>query len=128
MLFDEFIAGTGCRDTAKNYKVYRDLEILYMNSDLSKEQIYEYGKKLVDNSLTDAQVAWNTKIDEQITVYKENIETFKNDLARYETNRDFSIEHGWDDVSFWKREIKFVKARIKSARWNIKQLRECKYV
>ena len=127
MLYDEFIAGTGCRDTAKNYKVFKDLEILYMNSDLPKEQIYEYGKKLVDNSLTEEQVIWNDNIDRQITELKEALEIWKSDVARYESNRDWSKLHGWDDIDFWNKEIKQAKTQMKSIRWNIRQLKDCKY-
>ena len=129
MLYDEFLAGTECRDNAHNYKVYKDLEIMYMNSeDLTKEQIYEYGKKLVDNSLSEAQLLWNENIDRQITSLKESLAIWKDDLERYESNLDWSKLHGWDDTDFWKREIKFAKAQMKSIRWNIRQLKECKYV
>ena len=58
MMYCEFVAGTGCKDTPHNYKVFEDLEVMYMNSDLSKEQIYEYGKKLVDNSKTEKELAF----------------------------------------------------------------------
>lgn len=128
MLYEEFLEGTGCKDKACNYKVYKDLEILYMNSNLTKEQIYEYGKKLVDNSLTDMQLAWNANIDDQIDDLTAELNHYKKDLERYIENRDFSIEHGWEDVAFWKREISFVKGQIRSIRTNIKSLKECKYV
>lgn len=49
MLYSEFVTGTGCKDNEYNYQVYRDLEILYMHSDHSHFEIYEMGKKLVDN-------------------------------------------------------------------------------
>ena len=45
MLFSEFVEGTGCKDNEKNYEVYKNLEIMYMNSNMSKAEIYEYGKK-----------------------------------------------------------------------------------
>ena len=47
MLWHEFIAGTGCRDTENNYQIYKDLEIMYMNSDMSKEKIYELYQALI---------------------------------------------------------------------------------
>lgn len=56
MLYSEFIEGTGCKDTKNNYQVYKNLEIMYMNSNMSKSDIYEYGKKLVDNSKTDEEI------------------------------------------------------------------------
>ena len=56
MLFSEFIEGTGCKDNMHNFKVYKDLEVMYMNSDISKEYIFEYGKKLVDNDVKECRV------------------------------------------------------------------------
>ena len=55
MLFSEFIEGTGCKGTRHNFKVYQDLEVMYDNSNLTKEQIYEYGKKLVDNNVKECR-------------------------------------------------------------------------
>ena len=131
MLYDEFIAGTGCRDTAKNYKVFRDLEILYMNSDLTKEDIYEYGKKLVDNNLTEAQVAWNERIDGEIAEYKGRLETAKANLARYEENRDYAVKEFYYDkyfIDFWKQAVREEKQTIKNIRGVIKNLKATKYV
>ena len=56
MLYSEFIEGTGCQDNRHNFKVFQDLEVMYMNSNLTKEQIYEYGKKLVDNTVKECRV------------------------------------------------------------------------
>lgn len=55
MLYSEFIAGTGCKNTSHNFRVYKDLEIMYDNSGITKEQIYEYGKKLVDNDVRECR-------------------------------------------------------------------------
>lgn len=132
MLYDEFLAGTGCRDTAKNYKVFRDLEILYMNSEeITKEEIYEYGKKLVDNSLTKAQVAWNARVDGEIAEFKDRLETAKANLARYEENRDYAIkEYSYDTyfIDFWKQAVKEEKQTIKNLRGAIRNLKATKYV
>lgn len=51
MLYSEFIAGTDCKDNTHNFNVYKRLEVMYMNSDITKEEIFEYGKKLVDNDV-----------------------------------------------------------------------------
>ena len=132
MLYDEFLAGTGCRDTAKNYKVFRDLEILYMNSEeITKEDIYEYGKKLVDNSLTKAQVAWNERVDGEIAEYKDRLETAKVNLARYEENRDYTAKEFYYDkdfINFWKQAVKEEKQTIKNIRGTIRNLKATKYV
>ena len=126
MLYDEFLTGTGCRDNAKNFEVYKDLEILYMNSDISKEKIYEYGKKLVDNSLSEEQVEWNKNIDKQIAELKEALGYWKDDITRYEENLEVEYDAEWK--AYWKRELKYAKGQAKSIRWNIRQLKDCKYV
>ena len=61
MLYGEFIEGTGCKDNEHNYKVYCDLEIMCMNSDMSKAEIYEYGKKLVDNSKSEKRAGFRSQ-------------------------------------------------------------------
>ena len=126
MLYDEFLTGTGCRDNAKNFEVYKDLEILYMNSDISKEKIYEYGKKLVDNSLSEEQIAWNYNIDTQINELKEALGYWKGDIERYE--QVLATEDSEEWRAYWKRELKYAKCQAKSIRWNIRQLKDCKYV
>lgn len=50
MTWMEFIKGTGCKATEYNYEVFKHLEEIYMISDVSKAQIYECGKALVDDS------------------------------------------------------------------------------
>lgn len=57
MMYSEFAENVGCRDNEHNHEVFRNLEIMYMNSDVSKETIYEYGRKLVDNSQTEERRA-----------------------------------------------------------------------
>lgn len=37
MMYSEFIEGTGCKDSKKNYQIYKELEIIYMNSDCTKK-------------------------------------------------------------------------------------------
>lgn len=56
MLFSEFVENVGCKENAHNFKVYQNLEVMYMNSDISKEAVYEYGKKLVDNDVHEIRV------------------------------------------------------------------------
>lgn len=55
MLYSEFIEGTGCKASMHNFKVFQNLEVMYNNSNLTKEQIYEYGKKLVDNNIKECR-------------------------------------------------------------------------
>ena len=128
MLYDEFMQGTGCRDNADNYKVYKDLEILYMNSDLTKEQIYEYGKKLINNALTASQIEWNNDIDEQIAGLQEQVEYYKGEAVYYE--QCIAMWHGFDaDMEKGaKRNLRRVKNEAKYYRQKIRDLKTCKYV
>lgn len=127
MLFDEFMAGTGCKDNADNYKIYRDLEILYMNSDLTKQQIYEYGKKLVNNSLTAEQVAWNADLEAKIKETKERIEEFKRTIALDEENYEYWRVYDPEYAKLLKRTIASEKKTIKGYRQYIRQLKDCMY-
>lgn len=94
MLYSEFVEGTGCRENDYNYKVYKDLEVMYMNTGLSKAEIYEYGKKLVDNSDTPEQVELKERIKQEIAGHKSQIESYKKDLEfqkqmfEYDSDKD----------------------------------------
>lgn len=119
MLYNEFIEGTGCRDNEHNYKVYRDLEIMYMNSDLTKSQIYEYGKKLVDNSKTQKELEFEAEIKAEIAALKEDIESYKRQLEYEEA----MLENEIKEKSDCKRMIRFYKDNIKMAKNRIYTLR-----
>ena len=128
MHYNEFIQCTGCRDNADNFKVYKDLEILYMNSDLTKEAIYEYGKKLVNNGLTEKQKAWNADIDGQIVDLKRRADDLVKDIERYKENCKYYEDNCWYDIAeTWKRDIKWARAELKTYRNKIKDLKSCKY-
>ena len=134
MLYDEFVENTGCRQTDYNYQIYKRLELIYMNDNtVTKEEIYEYGKKLVDNSLTKEQLKWNEDIDEQIVEIKQRIESGKDDIERYKANLEWSKGTYFGDdlkaeLKFWRRAIKDEQDTIKRLRENIKWLKDCKYV
>ena len=128
MLYDEFLAGTGCRDNKGNFKVYRDLEILYMNSDLTKEQIYEYGKKLVNNELTTEQKEWNAEIDWKIAELQTKVEYFKGEAEYYE--QCITLWTGFDEdmVKGAKKSMRWANNEAKFYRRQIRELKGCKYV
>ena len=127
MLYDEFLAGTGCRDNADNYKVYKDLEILYMNSELTKQEIYEYGKKLVNNALTAAQIAWNEDIDRQIAKVQEQVDYYLGEVEYYK--RVIAMWTGYDEdsVKSGKYQLKRVKREARYYKNKIRDLKTCKY-
>ncbi len=101
MMYSEFVAATGCKDSPKNYEVYRHLEILYMNSDVTKEQIYEYGRKLVDNSKSEREIEAEKKTKAEIAALKAGIEQCKEDIARYKKHLETETDEAW------KREWKY---------------------
>ena len=127
MLYDEFLTGTGCRDNEKNYRVYKDLEILYMNSDLTKEKIYEYGKKLVDNSLSDAQVFWNLQIDKKIAEAQEQVNYYLGEADYYKKAIEMWTGYDEDAVKSGKYQLKRVKREARYYKNKIKELKTCKY-
>ena len=125
MLYNEFIEGTGCRDNDHNYKVYKDLEVMYMNSDMSKTQIYEYGKKLVDNSKSEKQLQFEAQIKEQIEKHKAEIARYKRYIESNESMMSYWKEHGDKEmtafyrnpIKSWKQEIRFHRNQINALKW-----------
>ena len=118
MLFSEFAQGTGCRETDHNYQVYKELEIIYMNTDCTKEHIYEMGKKLVDNSKTEAEVEFENQIKEEIADLKKQLEEFKQQIDRC---TEIYKEDKTD--TYWKREADWYKQLAKQTRSKIRELR-----
>lgn len=122
MLYSEFVQGTGCKENDHNYKVYKNLEVMYMNSDMSKAEIYEYGKKLVDNSKSEEELKLEAEIKEEIECHKKEIEIYKKEIEwKKET-----IEFDPDDtewVNDCKRMIKYYKEQIAWHRNKIKALK-----
>lgn len=119
MLYDEFIQGTGCKQNDHNYKVYKDLEILYMNSDLSKAEIYEYGKKLVDNSKSPEVIEIENKWKAEIAQLKEQLKEFQAEAKRY---MEFYKE---DKDTYWKGQANWQKELARTTRNKINTLKWC---
>lgn len=122
MMYSEFVAGTGCRENEHNYEVFKNLEIMYMNSDMSKEEIYEYGKKLVDNSKSEEQMKLEKEIKEEIKECRKEIRWNNSQIAMYETFLETESNNEWR--ADWKSAIKGyrqsnreIRARIKGLKW-----------
>jgi len=119
MLYDEFIQGTGCKQNEHNYKVYKDLEIMYMNSDLSKEEVYEYGKKLVDNSKSVKEIEYEKRIKAEIADLKTQLAQFQADAKMYMGfyNEDKTDTY-WKSQAKWKKELaQDTKNKIRELKW-----------
>ena len=121
MLYNEFIEGTGCRDNEYNYKVYKDLEVMYMNSDLSKTEIYEYGKKLVDNSKPEHLTKLEKEIKEQIAEYRKEVKWYKekNDTLKALLNVESDLY--W--ITEWRRQMKYNRDQMRAYKQKIVELR-----
>lgn len=125
MLYNEFIEGTGCKDNAHNYQVYKELEIIYMNTDCSKAHIYEMGKKLVDNSKSEEQLKLENQINEEIAQIKWEIESNKHWVSYYKTQKEYNKSVGdkfWTGEyrrmeRYYSDEIKRLRNRISALKW-----------
>lgn len=114
MLYSEFIEGTGCKDTEQNYNIYKGLELIYMNSELSKSDIYRMGKKLVNNDLTPEQKAFNESIQSRINELNIQLESDVKMLDYYKNIVDANM-------------IKYYKNQIISAKRKIQELKSILY-
>lgn len=105
MLYSEFVQGTGCKETDHNYKVYKDLEILYMNSNLSKAEIYEYGKKLVDNSKSEKEIEFETNLRNRMKELKKNYQIAMDQARTYGRYYKEDKDTYWKGQRDWQKQI-----------------------
>lgn len=125
MMYSEFAEAVGCRDNDHNHKVFRDLEIMYMNSDMSKAEIYEYGKKLVDNSKSEKELALESEVKEEIEKIKTEIESAKGWVNYYKTQKEYNKsvqDKFWENENrrmerYYRDEIKKLRNRISALKW-----------
>lgn len=125
MLYSEFIEGTGCKDNEYNYKVYKDLEIMYMNSDMSKAEIYEYGKKLVDNSKSEAELKVEAEVKAEIEEHKKEIAQYKEWIKQNEEILSYwkermdkeMVAFYRNPIKSWKEEIRYHRNQIAALKW-----------
>lgn len=111
MMYCEFISGTGCKDNSHNYEVFKNLEIMYMNSDMSKSEIYEYGKKLVDNSKSEQELKVEAELKANIAECKERIAGCKRFMEYYKAMDDKNM------IKYYQREIKVERRKIAEYKW-----------
>ena len=124
MMYSEFVKGTGCKENEYNYKVFRNLEVMYMNTEMSKQEIYEYGKKLVDNSKSEAELRVEARIKADIEGWKKELQHHRDEIKFYEDNIKFWKEAGDDTmVQLNRNSLKYHKDAAKEARTNIANLK-----
>ena len=116
MLYSEFVENTGCKDNDNNYIIYKRLELMYMADDtISKQDIYEYGKKLVDNSKSPAQLALEEKINEEIAEYKTRLKDAKHWIKYYK-----ECNYLWNSgvmIKSYREDVKYYQRKIKECEW-----------
>lgn len=123
MLYSEFISGTGCKDNEHNYQIYKGIEILYMTTNMSKEEAYKYGRKLVDNSKSEKQLKIEAEINEEIDTLKEEIKSNNYWISYHEA---MAMLYKGDDNEAYKaqrRTMKNLKESNKALRNRIKSLK-----
>jgi len=119
MLYNEFIEGTGCKDNDYNYKIYKRLELMYMADDsITKQEIYEYGKKLVDNSKSQEELEVEKKINIEIGHLKEELKQYSEEEKRY---NEYYMADKTD--KFWKTQRDWCRKCIKTTRSKIAELK-----
>lgn len=123
MLYNEFVENTGCKENDHNYKLYKRLEIIYMNDDsITKAEIYEMGKKLMDNSKSEEQIRLENEITCEIECYKEDIARHKTEINQYkalvaeETDKWF-IRNWKGSIKYHRDEIKRLQNKINALKW-----------
>ena len=125
MMYSEFVSGTGCNDNAHNYKVFKNLEVMYMNSDMSKQEVYEYGKKLVDNSKSEEILKLEAELKAKIAESKERIVDCKREIAYRESMIQIWLEDDNEEmaksdknyIAYLKNEIKSERRKIAGCKW-----------
>lgn len=125
MLYNEFVKGTGCKENEHNYNVYKELEIIYMNTDCTKEHIYEIGKKLVDNSKSEEELRIEAEVNAEIEMlkreisnYRDWIETDEESMRLWKSYDDKEMVKRYrNSIKFWKEEIRIRRNRIAALKW-----------
>lgn len=126
MLYTEFIEGTQCRDNDYNYKIYKQLEIIYMNDEtVTKADIYEYGKKLVDNSKPQEIIDLENRILADIENDKRQIKELTADITRlkeYVRNEPNPLwRKSWrNDIKWRRQDIQRLKQHINGLKFIIR--------
>lgn len=123
MLYNEFVENTGCKENDHNYKLYKRLEIIYMNDDsITKAEIYEMGKKLMDNSKSEEQIKREAEIKADIESHKETIKNYREEIRYYQSlipsETDYMFLRHYKNSIKWRREdIKRLNSEIKGLRF-----------
>ena len=119
MLYSEFLEKTNCLDNQFNMNIYEKLNDLYMITGISKQDLFEFGKKLVNNGTEeDLKIIQRKKLEEQLTVVQNGIEHFKKRAIFY---RD--VVHDNEESSRLFQFINTLKHREEAILWSLSKLK-----
>lgn len=114
MLYSEFVENTGCKENDHNYTLYKRLELIYMNDDtVSKQDIYDMGKKLMDNSKSEAEVLFEEEMHAEIASYKDEISNYQRQIENEKSLFNPSKPY----MKYCREQIRFFKRRINECKW-----------
>jgi hypothetical protein len=122
MMYSEFVKATGCKETENNYQVFLNLEAMYMHTEMTKEEIYEYGRKLVDNSKTAEEIALENEIKAQIDECKETAKNYTENAKMYDEWAKEEMNDIWKKD--WKETAKTYREMAKRERARARELKE----
>lgn len=107
MMYSEFVNGTKCKDNEHNRQVFKNLEVMYMNTEMTKEEIYEYGKKLVDNSKTPEEIEFENEVNARKYELRKEIEERTANAKMYsEWAKSGADKAYWKANAAWERELR----------------------
>lgn len=117
MMFSEFQANTGCRDNEANHILFRRLELIYMQDEqITKEEIYDMGRKLMDNTPTQAEIELRERITAEIESRKMTIAAYRNEIKYHEDMRDLWKDSDKEYARIQSKDIRNLKDLIRQER------------
>lgn len=122
MMYSEFVKGTNCKQTEYNYNVFLTLEKIYIDSDLTKEEIYAIGKMRVDNSETPAEREAREKIEAEIAGLEKQILELK-ELILFNTKAKACELKGTEAYKYYARQIKILKEHLSDTRLALRRVK-----
>jgi hypothetical protein len=98
-----------------------------MNDDtVTKEDIYEYGKKLVNNELTAKQLEWNADIDRRVEELNKSVEYYKGEIEYYK--KAIELWKGFEEEKQYRKSLKRAHGELRYWKNQVRELKACKYV
>ena len=129
MLYSEFVENTGCMANEFNHRLFLRLELIYMNDDtITKEEIYDMGRKLMNNEKPQYILELENDLKEELEERKERIQNMRTEIKSWQSMikqeqenplwESKQLIHSWRGNIKWLREqIKIQKRKIEGIKW-----------